>query len=398
MTLPPMLPPEQTRRFWVETLEKLAGPVLANLAAGRLRERMPVALPPGAEDNARRRHRACLEAVGRLLCGIAPFLDNDAIEGEAATLRDRLLHEARLGLDRATHPDSPDGMDFEPPGQPLVDAAFLAQALLRGRASLWDPLEQTVKRNILQRLRQTREIRPIFNNWLLFSAMVEAFFAAVGEPFDRMRIDYAVRQHEQWYLGGGVDGDGPHYAGDYYNSYVIQPMLLDVLEAVAPVDDAWESFRPAMAHRAVIYAVREEQMIGPDGAYPPIGRSIAYRCGAFQTLADRAWRRKLPAALPPAQAREALTAVIRRTLHAPGTFDDDGWLRIGLAGHQPTLGDRYICTGSCYLASFVLLPLGLPPADPFWADSPQPWTSRRLWQGEDTPRPKPGTPKPGSDA
>lgn len=395
MTVPPMLSPDATHRFWIETVEKLAGPVLGHLAEGRLHARMPVEFPPGAGDSPRRRHRARLEAFGRLLCGIAPFLDNDEPPGEAATLRARLLDQARVGLDRATHPESPDGMDFEPQGQPLVDAAFLAQALLRGRRSLWDPLEPPVKRRVIECLRHTREIRPNFNNWLLFSAMIEAFLAAVGEPYDRMRIDYAVRQHEQWYLGGGVYGDGPHYAGDYYNSYVIQPMLLDVLEAVAPIDDAWRSFHPAMMHRAEIYALREEQMIGPDGAYPPIGRSIAYRCGAFQTLADRAWRGKLPASLPPAQAREALTAVIRRTLHAPGTFDDDGWLRIGLAGHQPALGDSYICTGSCYLASFAMLPLGLSPADPFWADAPLPWTGRRLWAGEDTPRPKPDRPKAG---
>lgn len=37
---------------------------------------------------------------------------------------------------------------------------------------------------------------------------------------------------------------------------------------------------------------------------------------------------------------------------------------------SPHLGESYISTGSLYLASTVLLPLGLPPADPFWSAPP----------------------------
>jgi hypothetical protein len=31
------------------------------------------------------------------------------------------------------------------------------------------------------------------------------------------------------------------------------------------------------------------------------------------------------------------------------------------------------------------LPLGLPPDDPFWTDAARPWTSQRVWSGEDFP-------------
>ena len=74
-------------------------------------------------------------------------------------------------------------------------------------------------------------IVPGFNNWLLFSATVEAGLHALGAHWDRMRVDYALRQHEQWYKGDGAYGDGPDFHWDYYNSFVIQPMLLDVLDA-----------------------------------------------------------------------------------------------------------------------------------------------------------------------
>jgi hypothetical protein len=76
---------------------------------------------------------------------------------------------------------------------------------------------------------------------------------------------------------------------------------------------------------------------------------------------------------------------MRRLMEAPGTFDGDGWLRIGFCGHQTKLGESYISTGSLYLCSMVLLPLGLGPADPFWAGPAQDWTSRRIWSGEDIP-------------
>ena len=111
----------------------------------------------------------------------------------------------------------------------------------------------------------------------------------------------------------------------------------------------------------------QERLIAPDGSFPAIGRSLAYRFGAFQLLAQMALRRALPEGVSPAQVRGALTAVIRRTIAAPGTFDADGWLQIGFCGHQPGVGESYISTGSLYLCAVGLLPLGLPPADEFWS-------------------------------
>ncbi|MOA04321.1 hypothetical protein D3C78_1238690 [compost metagenome] len=122
-------------------------------------------------------------------------------------------------------------------------------------------------------------------------------------------------------------------------------------------------------------------MIAPDGTYPPIGRSLAYRFGAFHSLAQSAVREDLPAELSPAQVRCALTAVIRRTIEQPGTFTAEGWLQIGFCGHQPDVAERYISTGSLYLCAAVFLPLGLPASHPFWSSAPEEWTSRKAWSG-----------------
>jgi hypothetical protein len=263
--------------------------------------------------------------------------------------------------------------------QTLVDAAFLAQGLLRGRRALWDPLDERTKRRLIGAMFDLRNRKPFFNNWLLFSAVTEAFLHAVGEQPDLMRIDYAIRQHEQWYLGDGTYSDGPEYHADYYNAYVIHPMLTDVLLAMRGVDGAWDGILERQRARLSRAAEIQERMIAPDGSFPVLGRSICYRCGAFQTLAQAALLHELPGSLAPGQVRGALSAVIERTLGPEASWRDDEFLTIGLAGSQPGLGERYITTGSLYLAACVLLPLGLPPEDPFWSSPDEPWTSVRAW-------------------
>ena len=58
------------RQYWVRTMGKVAEPVLTNLAAGTLKRNMPVECVTG--NVAERRKVTHLEAIGRLLAGIAP--------------------------------------------------------------------------------------------------------------------------------------------------------------------------------------------------------------------------------------------------------------------------------------------------------------------------------------
>ena len=94
---------------------------------------------------------------------------------------------------------------------------------------------------------------------------------------------------------------------------------------------------------------------------------------------------ELPPELEPGAVRAALTAVIRRTVESPETFDAQGWLRVGVAGYQPSLRESYISTGSLYLCACGLLHLGLPADDPFWSAAAADWTQKRLWSGQDLP-------------
>jgi hypothetical protein len=374
---------ESTREFWLRQSARLADPVLRNLAAGTLKRNMPVECVTG--DVAERRKCTHLEALGRVLAGIAPWLEATLPPGAERDSQQRYRMLAREAIRSATHPKSPDLLNFHEGSQPLVDCGFLSQALLRAPNELWVKLEPGAQRNLASALASSRTITPGFNNWLMFAATVEAALANMGEHWDAMRIDYAVREHQQWYVGDGLYGDGPHFHFDYYNSFVIHPMLVDVLRNIGAHDRRWENLLPDTMARAKRYAVIQERLISPEGTYPAVGRSITYRCGAFHLLAQTALLGELPPPLAAARVRSALTAVMRQTLDAPGTFDDGGWLTIGLCGHQPHLGEPYISTGSLYLCATALLPLGLAPSDAFWSENAQDWTARRLWHGEDAP-------------
>jgi len=369
------------REYWLSTLRRVVDPVLSNAASRTIKTRMPVEQAPGAD----RRSVTHLEAVGRVLAGLAPWLELADDRTREGALRAEYGGQAIAAIASILDPASPDHLNFTTDRQPLVDAAFLAQALLRAPRALAHALPASTKRQLIEAFESTRVITPGFNNWLLFSATIEAALLRLGARWDPLRVDYAIRQHEQWYKGDGAYGDGPDFHWDYYNSFVIHPMLLDVLDACGNEHPAWKDARPRAIARARRYAAVEERMIAPDGSFPPIGRSLAYRCGAFHLLAQSALRHTLPDGVLPAQVRGALTAVIRRTLEAEGTFDAGGWLRIGLCGHQPGVGETYISTGSLYLCSVAFLPLGLAPADEFWTSPSQPWTSRRAWSGQPFP-------------
>jgi len=166
---------------------------------------------------------------------------------------------------------------------------------------------------------------------------------------------------------------------------VIQPFLLDVSKTIFDETGELKDQYQLFTMRARRYAEIQERLISPEGTFPVTGRSIAYRCGAFQHLAQMALQKQLPPSLAPAQVRSALTAVIKKTMDAPNTFDNKGWLTIGLSGHQPGVGETYISTGSLYLCTTAFLPLGLPSTDEFWSADPTEWTSVNAFSGKPFP-------------
>jgi len=375
-------PPLSDREYNVKLLLRIADPVITQLSRGKLKATMPTEVAPHYGKPVEK--VTYLEAFGRTLAGLAPWLELGADSSAEGRQREKMGKLARQAIAMAVDPASPDYMNFtgKYDAQPLVDGAFLAHGLLRAPETLWRGLSSSTRSQVVDALTSLRSIKPGNNNWLLFSAIIEAMLLQFGAEWKREPVDLAVQKMEEWYKGDGMYGDGAAFHFDYYNSFVIHPMLVDVLKVmtekqVYPAATYDKAFKRMQRYSAIL-----ERQISPEGTFPVVGRSMPYRNAAFQALAQVALADKLPEDILPAQVRCALTAVNKRLFEAPGTFDKNGWLQLGVCGHQPSLADVYTSTGSLYLCTTGFLALGLPAAHPFWAAPAASWTSKKVWSGE----------------
>lgn len=372
------------RTLWLSYMDKVARPVIYNLAEDRLKEKMPVLLSKTIDNADSRSKVAYLEAFGRTISGIAPWLNSEGGSKEEMALRNQYRVWSLKAIAHAVDPAAKDYLQWQG-GQPLVDASYIAFALVRC-PWLWEHLDTMVQQRVVKVLQLTRSTVPVYSNWILFTGMIETFFCKYGLDYDPVRIEFAIREFaNHWYIGDGLFSDGMDFHLDYYNSIVIHPNLAAILEVIKQKTNRYDWFVPRLDTINKRYAQILERLINTDGSYPAIGRSIVYRAGVFHHLADISLRKKLPYSLHPAQVRSALTALLKKTLESPSTFTTDGWLNIGLYGNQPGQADFYITTGSLYICSEIFVVLGLPDTDEFWSAPAEPWSSVKIWSGTDVP-------------
>lgn len=376
--------PKSDREYWVAMAVKIFDPVIRNLSEDKLRERIPVGRSASAQASTRE-FVTHMESVGRTFAGLAPWLELGPDRTAEGKLRAKYINMSCKALANSVNPKAKDYFNSTATRQILVNSAFLIQGLLAAPTQIWGNLDAVTRARLIEQWKSTRTMVPGNNNWLLFSAMVECGLKEFGGEWDFEVVRRALDAHQGWYKGDGVYGDGAVFHFDYYNSYVIHPMLMKVLTVAKKYEPQYEAFYAQESVRFARYAQLQERMIAPDGTYPVIGRSVTYRFAAFQTLAQSALSRRLPENVSPAQVRCALTAVIRRLFEPQGTFDKDGWLTIGVCGEQTELGDSYLSTPCLYLCSLGFLPLGLPAADPFWTSPPEEWTSVKAFSGKEFP-------------
>lgn len=381
--------PGQERAYLLDLLRQMAEPVLDPMSRGELKKKFVLELSPTWDG--RDPSVAYLECFGRLMSGIAPWLALPADATPEGRLRQRLQQQALQSYANAVDPKNPDYLTWKGHGQALVDSAYFTNALMRAPKVLWEPLDATTKGRIIAEIKGLRRIEVPYINWLLFAAMNEAWLLSIGEESDPMRMNGAIRKINEWYVGDGWIKDGQDFHFDYYCSYVMYPMLLEILEVLAARKAPFWNAKPEdllaqATKRAQRYCEHLERFVGPEGSYPPIGRSLTYRTAVFQPLALLAWRKQLPASLPEGQVRSALHAAHVAIWGGPGNFSKDGFLTIGFRGHQPELGDWYSNNGSMYIAAAGLLALGLPASDSYWTAPAQDWTQKKAFSGSRFPK------------
>ena len=372
------------RQVWADLCYKISQPVLENMSKGNFQKDFPLELSPTWDG--RDTKVAYLETFARLMAGISPWLalpDDGTPEGKQR----KQLHEwAIQAYKNAVDPNSPDKITWlTNTSQPLCDASYLVESFMRAPEATWGQLDEVTKKRYIEGLKSLRTIRPAYNNWLLFRAMVEVFFMSIGEDVDEYALSVGLQKMSEWYLCDGWYSDGPEYAMDYYNSYVMHPMMVEVVEMCKKHKFSTPISLDLAVKRMTRFNTILERFISPEGAYPAVGRSVIYRMGAFQTLAMSAWKYGLPKDLTNGSVRSALTCVMKRMFAVDGNFDDKGYLRLGFAGHQPNLANYYSDNGSLYMTSLVFMPLGLPADHPYWTAPAEPWTSQKAWSGQEFP-------------
>lgn len=379
------------REYWCSQAYKMAQPVLENMARGELQKNMQLEVSPNWDG--RNKKVAYMEAFGRLMAGIAPWLtlpDDDTPEG---VQRKQLREWALAAYKNAVDPQSPDYLAWRGHGQALVDAAYVAESFIRGYDALWVPLDEVTKKRYLEEFQQLRRVEPPYTNWFLFSSTIESFLAkAFGtKEYDDFRVMMPIRKVEEWYVGDGWYADGPVFAFDYYTSYVFHAMYLETLKNMIDANQRgtrleYQKYYDRALKRAQKFAIILERFISPEGTFPVIGRSTPYRLAALQPLALMAWYQKLPGDLSNGQVRAALTQVMHRMFDQQNNYNEGGFLTIGFCGSQPGTADWYTNNGSLYMTSLSFMPLGLPADHDFWTCEAQPWTQVKAWGGQPFPK------------
>lgn len=376
------------RDYWTSLAYSMAAPVLSNMAEGTLQKNMLVEVSPNWDG--RDIKVTYMEAFGRLMAGIAPWLSLPDDDTPECTQRKQLRQWALASYRNAVDPDSPDCLLWSGQGQALVDAAYVAESFLRAYDTLWTPLDDITKQRYIEAFKGLRRIDPPYTNWLLFSSTIESFLAKTGAECDEYRVNSAIRKVEEWYTGDGWYADGPVFAFDYYSSYVFHPMYLETLQAM--IDSGrytrihYKKHYDRALKRTQKFSIVLERLISPEGTFPVFGRSIPYRMATMQPLALMAWYGKLPDGLTDGQVRSALTTVMHRMFDGKENFNEKGFLTIGFTGRQPNVADWYTNNGSLYMTSLAFLPLGLPSTHPFWSDAPLAWTSQKAWGAQPFPK------------
>jgi hypothetical protein len=371
----------EDRIYWVSTLQKIAYPIINNLSKGSLRKNMPY------ESNSDEGQKfAYFSAFARVFNGIAPWIELGADTSEEGKVREKYTRLTISAISNAVNPNSNDNIFVVEPKQSLVDVALFAQGLLRAKNQIWLNLPMEIQARIIRELKNTRIIAPYENHWLLFTSMIEATLLEFTGECDKERLTYAIYKfRDDFYAGDAIYSNGEDFEVGYYNSLVIHPMLNDILAVMRKYGLQDGEFLDVQLMRSSRLSSQLERIISPEGTYPLLGKSLAYRCGIFHLLSQAALLKILPRNISPAQVRCALTKVMKRQFKGNQNFNSEGWLICGLNASQDELCEDNINTGTIYACCAVFLPLGLEKEDEFWQAPDEEWSSLKAWNGHQIP-------------
>ena len=185
------------REYWCSLLYRISEPILSQMSKGELKKNMVVELSPTWLEG-RDSDLVYSEAFGRLMAGLAPWLSLPDDETKEGKIRKQLREWALKSYANAVDPENPDCLKWEGEGQVLCDASYIANSFLRAPKALWEPLDSITKQRYINIFHDLKWVRPAYNNWLLFRAIVETFLVSRGVGCDANGREVGRQKMIEW--------------------------------------------------------------------------------------------------------------------------------------------------------------------------------------------------------
>jgi hypothetical protein len=277
-----------------------------------------------------------------------------------------LLWQALLD---GTNPSDPNTYwgDIQHMDQRIVESADIAVTIWMSRERVFTKMTAAEQGQIIAWLAQVDGKGTYTDNWILFTAMVQAVRHHLGFPAPVDDLDNRLMRIGEFYRGDGWYVDGPTDEFELYNAWMFGWHYL----LWAWIDgDRRPDHRQQVLERGRSFIDGFLHFFGTNGSYPAWGRSIVYR---FAALAPFAVGRFLNIAPDDPGLLRRVSSGCIRYFYDNGLFDpEDHFVRQGYFGDFPPAGEAYISPGSPYWCCHGLFALTLDRDDPFWTTTESP--------------------------
>jgi hypothetical protein len=326
-----------------------------------------------------------LECFARTFAGISPWIALEKINDESEFKKQQMILEYVKQCFENTIPYFDETFNLFSVEQSIVECSYICYGFIISKNKIWDMLNEKIQNNLICLFRKVRlNIKEyhIGCNWYLFHGIIEAFFKLIHNDYNLEFLEEMISTVNNWYCGDGFYFDGDRkFKIDYYNSYVIQPFFIEILKIFysnTKNDIVNDSINDAIS-RCTKHSEFLERIIGHDGSYPPLGRSVIYRFASFHLVSYCIYNETISERHSYGQLRNALTKVLTK-ISSKDIFNKDGFLALGFNAQQESISDYYSNSGSCYLTVLGFLPLGLNEDHIFWTDSYRYFTQEACWK------------------
>ncbi|KAF8884722.1 hypothetical protein CPB84DRAFT_1816926 [Gymnopilus junonius] len=253
--------------------------------------------------------------------------------------------------------------------QRMVECSAIGFSIAVAKEKLWDPLDDSTKKNFEEWLGGMNDKEMPNTNWLWFRVFANLGLSKAGSPrFDAKRMKADLDHLDTFYIGDGWSRDGPEGVVqlDYYSSsFAIQFAQLAYSKLAQAEDpERCEEYK----NRAKKFALDFVHYFDEEGRAIPFGRSLTYRFAMSSFWGALAFADvELPAPLTWGVIKGLQLRNIRYWAKQPGAFYPDGTLTIGYRYPNQSMTENYNSPGSPYWCCKSFLALALSDNHPFWA-------------------------------